>query len=331
MKLNSKKLFLFFLFIILAIYVVFVVSSISANLPKEGRNPVFYSNQMRQDLKVTCIHALKNAKKSIHLVMFGLTDENILSLLKKKSLENISLKVFTDKTTTNQIEIKPDQLFKIRSRGLMHQKILVIDNSIVFIGSANMTTSSLRMHDNLIIGFFSSQIADFLSQKSPLSPGFITSYVGDQKIDVWLLPDSQDKAINRLRELIGSAKSSIEVAMFTFTHPALTESLIEAKKRGLNVKVAIDFQSKNGASKKAIENLKNNNIEIYFNQDSKLCHHKYILLDNNTFVCGSANWTKAAFKNNYDCFVILYNLDGSQKKFMKRLWQIIQGDSALLK
>jgi phosphatidylserine/phosphatidylglycerophosphate/cardiolipin synthase-like enzyme len=118
--------------------------------------------------------------------------------------------------------------------------------------------------------------------------------------------------------------------MFTFTHPILTETLIKAKKRGVDVKVAIDFESKKGASNKTIERLKNENIAIFFNPDSKLCHHKYILLDNKTLICGSANWTKSAFNKNFDCFLILYNLDDKQKKFMTKLWKTIQLESTLL-
>lgn len=132
-------------------------------------------------------------------------------------------------------------------------------------------------------------------------------------------------------DLINSAAHSIQIAMFTFTHPILTDALINAKKRGVKVQIAIDFQTKKGASCKVIQKLQEENVEILFNRDIKLCHHKYILLDNKTLVCGSANWTKSAFNKNYDCFLILHNLEKDQKQFMQKLWRIITLESASLK
>lgn len=328
---KSKYLFIFFVLAILVFYINLIVSSVSPNLPNSGQRPILYSNQMRQDLKTTCFKALKKAQSNIHLVMFGLTDSHIINILNKKSNENIKLKIFYDDSCPNYLDVKPSQLIKVKGRGLMHQKILVIDDSMVFLGSANFTTSSLLMHDNLIIGFCSPQIAKFLSEKAPFSPGNMRTIVGGQEVEVWLLPDLQNKALSKIVDLIDLANHSIEIAMFTFTHPVICDSLIKAKKRGVDVKIAIDNQSKNGASNKVIEKLKKEKIEILFNRDVKLCHHKYILLDNKTLVCGSANWTKAAFTKNYDCFLVLHNLDDTQKKFMQKLWKTIRLESSFLK
>ena len=330
MRIKAKHIFVFSLLAISAFFIIAIVSSVSPHLPQPSQKPIFYSNQMRQDLKATCIKAIKKAKNNIHLVMFGLTDPKIIDLLTKKSEDNLKMKVFFDSRSSNDLDIKENQKFKMKSNGLMHQKILVIDDSLVFIGSANFTMSSLLMHDNLIIGFYSPDIAAFLKAKTPLSSGTYSAMVGGQKMDIWLLPDFQNKALTRMLQLIDNASSSIEIAMFTFTHPALVEALIKAKNRGVNITLVIDFHSKNGVSKVAIDKLKKEKIAILSNLSIKLCHHKYIFIDNQTLVCGSANWTKSAFKKNYDCFLILYNLDQSQKKFMKKLGKTLQLESSLL-
>ncbi|NGX36013.1 MAG: Phospholipase D [Candidatus Anoxychlamydiales bacterium] len=331
MHIKAKHIFTLSILAISAFFIIAIVSSISPNMPSPGQKPIFYSNQMRQDLKATCVKALKNAKNHIHLVMFGLTDPKIIDILNKKSEDNLKMKVFFDKRSSNDLDIKENQKFKMKSRGLMHQKILIIDESLIFIGSANFTMSSLLMHDNLIIGFYSPEIAKFLIDKTPMHSGTFSARVGGQKIDIWLLPDFQNKALTRMLELIDKASSSIEIAMFTFTHPSLVEALIKAKNRGVKITLAIDFHSKNGVSRSAIEKLKKERIDIRSNQSLKLCHHKYILIDNQILVCGSANWTKAAFTKNYDCFLILYNLNHPQKKFMKKLGRTIQLESSLLK
>ncbi|NGX33702.1 MAG: Phospholipase D [Candidatus Anoxychlamydiales bacterium] len=331
MRIRSKHIFIFSIFATLAFCINFIVSSISPNLPKPGGKPILYSNQMRQDLKMTCFKALKKANEHIHLVMFGLTDPKIVAILNKQSQNNIDMRVYYDKRSSVDLTLNENQQFKVKSRALMHQKILVIDKSLVFLGSANLTTASLLMHDNLMIGFHSPEIANFLIKKTPYYSGNLSTQVGGQKIDIWLLPDFQNKAINKIINLIDNATNSIELAMFTFTHGSLVEALINAKKRGVDVKIAIDFQTKNGASKKAIESLKKENIEIIYNKEVKLCHHKHIVIDKKQLICGSANWTNSAFNKNYDCFLILYGLNHSQKKFLKKLWRTIELESSFLK
>ena len=321
---KAKYIFIISLLIASSFYINIIIKSISPNLPKPGKRPLLYSNQLRQDLKMTFIYSLKKAKESIHLVMFGLTDPHVIKHLYKKSDQNLAVKVFYDKRSSKEIELGPSQAFPIKSKGLMHQKILVVDNSLVFIGSANMTMSSLLMHDNMMIGFFSPEIASFLISRSPYLAGSISSMVGGQKVELFLLPDLQNKALKKVLDLIKNARSSIEIAMFTLTHPKLIDEIIEAKNRGIKVQVAIDSQSSRGASKKAIEKLRKENIHILYSNGLKLCHHKYLYIDDKTLISGSANWTKSAFSKNYDCFLVLYNLDEKQKEFMKKLWKVIE-------
>ncbi|MBN2479797.1 MAG: phosphatidylserine/phosphatidylglycerophosphate/cardiolipin synthase family protein [Parachlamydiales bacterium] len=276
---------------------------------------------------MTTLKAIKNAKNSIYLVMFGLSDPNVLDLIKKKANEGIEVKIFYDKRSSLNIDLPSSQITAISSKGLMHQKILVIDKKLVFLGSANMTTTSLLMHDNMMIGFFSPDIADFLIKKAPFYLGSKSSSVNGQQLDLYLLPDIQNKAFLKIKNLIKDAKKSIKITMFTLTHPKLVEELILAKQNGVDVEVAIDFSSSRGASKKAIDQLKKNFIPIYYNKGQQLRHHKYILIDDRILITGSANWTKSAFSKNFDCFVVLYNLDNAQKNFMTKLWKVIKLES----
>ncbi|MBI5346400.1 MAG: DUF1669 domain-containing protein [Chlamydiae bacterium] len=327
-----KKLFFSIAIVaLLGFYGYLIFNSLVPHFPKQDDPPILYSNQCRQDLKITALKALKEAKESIHLITFGLTDAKIIDLLMQKHKENLKMKVFYDKRSSPTLNLPQDCAISVKSKGLMHQKILVIDKKLVFLGSANMTPTSLSMHDNLMIGFYSPDIADFLIKKAPFSPANKKFSVGGQEMELWLLPDTQNKALEKVKSIIASAKVRIEVVMFTLTHPKLIDELIEAKKRNVEVKVVVDFHSGLGASAKAIKKLKENNVEIFLSKGPQLCHHKYICVDNQTLVSGSANWTKSAFNKNYDCFVILYDLIPDQKKFMKKLFQTIEIESTSLK
>ena len=258
--------------------------------------------------------------------MFGLTDRAILSELAMKIKNKIPTTVYYDiyGSTKAYPYLKGGNIHPLQGPGLTHQKILVLDQKMIFIGSANMTPSSLNMHDNLIIGFISPKVARFLENHRPYFPGHIQTIVGGQKIDLWLLPDPRGHALSELRKQIRSAKKSIRIALFTFTHPTLVDEVIHAHQRGVDVRLVIDMKSGFGASAKIVRKLYDAKVPIWLSQGPQLMHHKFVYIDEKTLITGSANWTKAAFYKNSDCILALHLLKTDQKRFLNKLWTQIE-------
>ncbi len=319
-----------FLFLIFWLCVWLIIESVSPHLPVSTEPPRLYSNQAQQDLRLTLVEAIRQSEQSIHLVMFGLSDPTIVHALSRKTIPTT---VYYDPNGSPNLwnSLPNCKLHPVRGFGLMHQKILILDKEMVFIGSANMTTASLTMHDNLVIGFKSQKVANFLIQKSPHSSGYLRAMVGGQEIELWLLPDPRAHALQDLRRKIRSAHQSIRIALFTFTHPALVDEVVAAHHRGIQVHVVVDLHSGLGASKSAIEKIKRAGIKVSMSQGIQLLHHKFILIDDRMLITGSANWTKSAFYKNSDCILVLHHLDGTQKQFMENLWQRIESEARVLR
>lgn len=306
-----------------------VLRSTTAQMPAPTGAAKLYSNQAGHDLRLTMVDAIQKARESIHLVMFGLSDPPILNALAAK---RIPIKVYYDPNGSPSLwsALPFAELHPVQSNGLMHQKILILDKETVFLGSANMTTASLAMHDNLMIGLKSKSLAKFLIEKTPSSPGYFRARVAGQEIEAWLLPDPRGHAFQDLKQKIRAAKSSLKVALFTCTHPALVDELIAAHKRGVFVMLVIDMHSGLGASNKAINKLKSEGIHVLMSRGVQLLHHKFILIDDEMLLTGSANWTKAAFYKNSDCILVLHKMTGDQKGLMKRIWQRIEAEGKRL-
>lgn len=317
-------------FVVVAAFCFWIIySSFPPTFPKVSEEAYLYSNQSRQNLRTIYAKAIADAKESIHLVIFGLNDLGILDVLSRRAHEGIPTTIYFDAKESPLVpnRIPKADLHPMLLGGLMHQKILIIDHDLVLIGSANLTPSSLRMHDNLVVGIRSPILADFLFKKIPLESGYIQTVIGDQTVELWLLPDPSGQALSDLCRHIQKATRSIKIALFTFTHPMLCEELIAASKRGVDVTVVIDMHSGLGASKKAVDLLSKHPIKILLSQGIQLLHHKFVWIDQETLICGSANWTKAAFEKNSDCMLALHHLTASQKKFMKVLWHRIETEA----
>ncbi len=260
--------------------------------------------------------------------MYGITDPEVVKVLCKKAALSIPIAIEYDKKASSAKLLKTlpktVQLQAIKSKGLMHRKILIIDEATLFLGSANLTTASLRHHDNLVVGLYCPSLAAYL--RHPLSQSFSFS-AGETQGELWLLPDRELKALERLIACLQSAKSSIQIAMFTLTHPTIADALIEAKSRGVKVEVAIDYYTAKGASGKCIERLAQAGIAILLSRGQELLHHKWAFIDGQSLVMGSANWTQAAFKKNEDFLLFFPKLQQNDIKFLKKLWENIDLES----
>lgn len=311
----------------LCIYCIWLIwNSLTPTLPKISEPPRFYSNPSREDLRLTILHSIHKARSSVFLCMFGLSDPSILNALQSKLHKNIPVTIHYDAKGSPDVRktLQGAEIHPIQNSGIMHQKILVLDDEMVFLGSTNFTTQSLKMHDNLIIGLSSARIAKFLTEKTPHSTGYLRCLVGGQDIELWLLPDPKGHVLTDLKRKIRTACRSLKIALFTLTHPVLVDEIIQAKKRGVSITVIIDMHSALGASASAVETLLKANVRVLCSQGVQLMHHKLVYIDDQTLVTGSANWTKAAFAKNSDCLLVLHHLNNSQKSHMNRLWQTIE-------
>ncbi len=301
------------------------------SLPFPGKAPVIYSNQAGDDLKKVYLSALQRAKQTIFFEIYSLSDGDILHMLNKKSEEGVSTSIRYDPNATHELEKKLRaniQTTPAHTTGLMHRKILVIDHHLVLMGSANMTRASLSHHDNIVVGIDDKTLSENIEQNKNFPFEF---FLEGQKISLYLLPDKNQVALNKLLSCIETAKKCVHVAMFTLTHPTLTEALIKAHQKGVDVQVALDVTTSEGASRLSKEKLEQAGVRVILSHGKQLFHHKWTAIDEEVLIMGSANWTKAAFKKNEDFLLIIENLQPLQKQKIEKIWQKIITENTLEK
>ena len=315
--------------------------SLPTELPSSQAPLLFYANQQKDDLSKLYIESIKSAKQSVTLVIYSLLDQRIIAALRQKANEGVKVYIVCDAKASVGISRKLPEatIVKRLGKGLMHQKILIIDNQRTLIGSANMTHSSLQVHGNLVMGLDNAALAKVMNDKAhsmddegnsiPLKKQ--VTHLNGQTVELWELPDTGKEAIERVLQLLRSAKKSIRVAMFTWTRKDFTQELINAKLRGVKVEAVIDRYSGKGASAKVVQQLLKAKIAANFNTTQGLLHYKFAYIDENIVINGSTNWTEAAFKSNDDLFLVIYPLTIEQKNKLNQLWKVIWKESASAK
>ncbi|MEE8638406.1 MAG: phospholipase D-like domain-containing protein, partial [Candidatus Margulisiibacteriota bacterium] len=105
----------------------------------------------------------------------------------------------------------------------------------------------------------------------------------------------REKMIATIIEKLDQAKKSIYLAIYAFTNEELCQALINAKNRGVDVRVIRDSkQTKNSQ----YEALKKAGIEVI--KSDLTLHHKFCVIDESGLFMGSFNWTRANVLNYED-------------------------------
>ena len=283
----------------------FLFYTLHFSLPS-SKNPYrLYSTDKGDDLKEVLKKSIRRSRESITLHTYAITDLGILSLLKKKAQEGVEIHLTYHQKTSPNLHLLEEKNFyfhPIQEKGLMHEKIWIIDKELLFLGSTNLTPSSLKMHTNLMVGLYAPSLAQALSSTRPSK---ITERIGNRDLLYFSLPSQE--ALKTLLSTLDQAKKAVKISLFTFTHPLLVEKLIELHKRGIRVFVTLDGTTAQGASKEARKRLEEAHVKVKVSKGRALFHHKSAEIDNKIFIIGSANWTKSAFNRNRDFMLFIYS------------------------
>lgn len=110
--------------------------------------------------------------------------------------------------------------------------------------------------------------------------------------------------------LIDSAKTSIQIAVFAFSDSELLYRLKKAESRGVNVQVVADYNwnmTGDGLKYSIVQKLANAGIEVRTNANYEILHNKYMIVDGETVQTGSYNYTGSASTANAENYQIYYN------------------------
>lgn len=99
---------------------------------------------------------------------------------------------------------------------------------------------------------------------------------------------------------LGQARTSVHIACYGFTEPAVVEKLIELHKRGVKVRILLDrSQSQGKYQSEPVTKLRDAGIEVVIGTSTKagqIMHHKFTIIDGELVEDGSWNYTRSANK-----------------------------------
>ena len=144
-------------------------------------------------------------------------------------------------------------------------------------------------------------------------------------IEVMFSPS--DGVQKRLLGELSKAKHSVRMMAFSFTAPEVAEQLSALAKRGVSVRCLFDNGQAHG---KYSQNkfLGRNGVAVRLapNRSGKM-HHKVIIIDDETVITGSYNFSRNAERSNDENILIIKNKEIAREfnREFRRCWRGTKG------
>lgn len=141
-----------------------------------------------------------------------------------------------------------------------------------------------------------SECTHILTDQAPAAPLIESAFSPDAGSETLVL------------KVIHTAHDSIRLAAYSFTSPAIVRALLNAKRRGVDVRVVVDDRgNRSKASVAALNLLVNAGIPTRTLSAYAIHHDKFIVSDGKHVQTGSFNYSKAAAKSNSENVLVIWH------------------------
>lgn len=298
------------------------------------------------------VNLVENSKTSIDIAIFGYNEiPAITDALQKAKNRGVKIRFIYDEpfdvsgTYYNDNRIiknlasvsVSDRNLRAKSSSnyLMHNKFVIFDEAIVYTGSMNFSSTGLSGYDvNDIVVIKSKEVADlyqkefdqmlkgkFHTAKEKL-PNNRTFRLGDTSLEIYFSP--KDKSSGRIVQILKNSKKYIYVPAFLITHQGISTELINAKNRGVDVRVILDANSTSTKNSKH-KILRSNGIPLKTENYAGKLHSKMIIVDDEYLITGSMNFSNSGENKNDENLLIINDskIAKLHKDFFLYLWTMI--------
>jgi phosphatidylserine/phosphatidylglycerophosphate/cardiolipin synthase-like enzyme len=281
----------------------------------------------------TVVDAVNQAQKAIDVTSFDLNLPSFVNALVAASQRGVQVRVVYDGANGSQKleaaraggkEFDAIALMKKakiglvdggRSSGLMHDKIIIIDGKVLFMGSWNMSyNDTFRNNNNRLEITAPEIIANYQGKFNELfvdkrfgthaTVGAQTPQMNVDGIQVENYFSPPDKVMDKIIAYVNAAQKSIRFIAFTYTDKDLAAAMVSRFNAGVDVAGVIENR---GASQGALVPLVCGKVPAKVDGNKYTMHHKVIVIDGSIVITGSFNFTLSADNENDDNIIVIHD------------------------
>jgi phosphatidylserine/phosphatidylglycerophosphate/cardiolipin synthase-like enzyme len=267
------------------------------------------------------VDAMDGAKLSIDVAMYSLSLDSVRRALIRAHRRGITVRMVMESDNMDGADVQALKdagipILGDRRQGLMHDKFVVIDRSEVWTGSMNLTDNGaysdrnnlLRIRDSAVARHYETEFTEmFVDDKfGPAAAGVNPSLrftVNGTPLAVYFSPDDHVQAA--LLELLDKATTSIYFLGYSFTSDPLGKAIRSRAAEGITVSGIMDADQIKTNTGTEYDAFRQAGLDVRLDGEPGLMHNKVLIIDGETVVTGSYNFTASAEKTNDENLVII--------------------------
>ena len=269
-----------------------------------------------------CTGYIDNAKETIDVAAYELDNKLVVDALVRAKERGVQIRLVTD---TDYIhEIGPTAL-KAHGIGvvedhrdpLMHNKFMVFDKKAVWTGSVNFTENCMYKNDNHGLYIESPELAENYSTKfrwmfeenhfGSAPKGQVIPHPRVKLADGTIIENyfaSHDHVADHVIAVVGEAEKKIDFLAFSYTHDGIGKAMLDRHAAGVAIRGVFEkTQANNNYSEYG--RFKQAGLPVFLDANPRNMHHKAIVIDGATVICGSFNYSSNADKANDENLLVI--------------------------
>jgi phosphatidylserine/phosphatidylglycerophosphate/cardiolipin synthase-like enzyme len=300
------------------------------NSGSDAQIEVFFSNpddpnagRYRGGPDEALAEAIRNAEFSVDAAIYDLNLWSIRDALLAAQDAGVQVRIvaesdYLDETEFQELQQAGIEILGDRRESLMHNKYVVIDQLDVWTGSMNFTVNGAYRNDNNLIHIRSSKLAE--NYTSEFEEMFVDDMFGNNTvpqtpnpsltIDGILVETSfspDDGTADQIIQAIQSADESIRFLAFSFTSDPIAEALLARAADGVTVSGVFEQSQYKSNTGTEYDNLLAAGLDVRLDGNPKSMHHKVFIIDDDTVITGSYNFSQSAEERNDENTLIIHD------------------------
>ncbi|WP_020469040.1 phospholipase D-like domain-containing protein [Zavarzinella formosa] len=280
----------------------------------------------KSEIAAACVAYIDQTKSTLDVAAFELDNKVITEALVRAVNRGVRVRVATE---TNYLQASGIHALKAvgvtviddqRDGALMHDKFMVFDNKAVWTGSMNFTENCAYKNNNNGIFIESRELAENYTTKFGWM--FELHKFGGAPSRAYKIPhptvtlsdgtvienyfSTHDHIAEHVITETNKARQVIHFLAFSFTHDGIGKSMLGRAKAGVEVQGVFEkTQAAGGHTEYEKFRAAGQPVQVYLDANPRNMHHKVIVVDGQTTVAGSFNFSESADKSNDENVVII--------------------------
>lgn len=263
--------------------------------PDDGHKPV--------------LDEITNARCSIDLSMYLLSDEEILAALSSASVRGVEVRVILEQQPFNTYGGQEDIFSQLQNVGIQvvwspstftftHAKYMVIDDQVLIVTNQNFTGSGFA--SNREFGVVTTD-RNLVTQAAAVFEADWSGQTDVVGISTLIVSPINSRA--RILELINGAKESVWLYAEVLRDEQITQALDNAADRGVDVRVIVNPTADEEDVPYFLDAM-SHGVQVR-TLDKPYVHAKAILIDGSRALIGSQNYSSTSLDQNRELGMIL--------------------------